>query len=123
MILTESQESERILAVATLTVTAAAFEAATLNFIAFFPQIHRAKFKINSAVNAISQIREISSSSHKITLKESKTLKKETFGAGGLVYEFLQLLALIPDDRVDEMELILKKFIKPMTVGAKELLK
>ena len=123
MILTESQENERILAVSTLTVTAAAFEMAAINFNSLFGQKHAAKLKVNNAISAITAIRKLSSSSHKITLKESKTLKKETFGAAGLVYEFLQLLALIPDDRIEDMQRILEQLIKPMTVGAKELLK
>ena len=123
MKLTESQENERILAISTLSATAAAFEMAAINFNSLFGQKHAAKLKMTNAVNAIRAIRKLSSSSHKITLKESKTLKKETFGAGGLVYEFLQLLALIPDNRVEDMERILEELIKPMTVGAKELLK
>ena len=115
--------NEQVLAVATLTATAAAFEAATKNFIALFPQTHTAKFKIQNAAKAIEQVRKLSHTSHKITLKESKTLKKETFGAGGLIYNFLQLASLVPDSKIDEFNEIVEGLIEPLTEGVQSIIK
>ena len=45
--------NEQVLAVATLTATAAAFEAAVKNFNSLFPIKHTAKFKLQNAAKAI----------------------------------------------------------------------
>jgi hypothetical protein len=104
-------EDQKTLALSTVIAAAAAFETAALQYRDVFTLVETSKYKINNAIKAISIIRKIVQTSNKLNITESRTMKKETYASGAVVYRLIQLVALVPDDKADEMESILENLL------------
>lgn len=112
---------EKIKAMATLTACVNACHFALQNFIEVSKPVRGIKMRLNSAKNNLKQLRGLLVQSNTLKVEEQRKLRKEFFGTGGAMYEVLELVALLPDNRIDEFLDIMQEVTKPIQEAANEV--